>query len=193
MLLDKKAAAERLGVSVRLLELYATRKRIGRTHIKLEGQKAKQVRFDSEELDRLKAELEREKEVKQPASQEIVTAGEEHALAIQSQQGNALERLIEQNQQILARAMQTPASIDSAEMRETIESGFRGIAEAITKQRDKLLTIRRAAQMFGLSITHIKTLTQSKTINLYKLPGVRGHRVKYSEIAAYIEQLKPTE
>ena len=73
------------------------------------------------------------------------------------------------------------------------------LAEAITQQqgnhpavelKDKaLLSIREAAAITGLSISHVKWAVVEGKLKAHTIPHVRGRKIKQSELEGYIKRL----
>jgi len=54
---------------------------------------------------------------------------------------------------------------------------------------DRFLTVKEAAERYGLSESHIGKAHKDERLNIYHLPSVRGDRVSQAEMQTYVASI----
>jgi hypothetical protein len=159
-LLTKEESAEVIGCSVRSFEQYKSQGLI--THAEMrKGKRGQQAVYLRADVEALKQALEQKRNESKGG-----------VLAIQKREGDS-----EQNERMLAvleavaTALSKPPQLTAA------------------VNADKFLTVKEAAEKFGLSESYIRKAHKEGQLNVYHLPSVRGDRVSEREIAAHIAGL----
>jgi excisionase family DNA binding protein len=158
--MNKKEAAEHLGVSTRLVEQYASQGRLGEVKY-VRGKTGKQAEYDEQSVERLKAELE-------SPDYSLVPAAQSHASGLLA--GQDRERLI-----VAIEAL--------AQSREQTRAGLIGLSAS----EKIMLTLADASALSSLSQGHLTADIHSGKLKAKKIG--RGWKIKRSDLDAYVKKL----
>lgn len=164
-LLTKEESAELIGCSVRSFEQYKTQGLV--THAEMRkgkrGQQAVYRRSDVEALKRLLAERRND-----------------------SKSGILASQRREEDTSLQNERMLVALEVIASALPKTPQLPAAGSA-------DKFLTVKEAAEQFGLSESHVRKAHKEEKLNIYHLPSVRGDRVSENEVKTYIASMDLTE
>ncbi len=160
--MNKREAAERLGVSTRLVERYAAEGRLGEVKY-IRGKTGRQADFDEQAVDRLKAELE-------------APAFPPTALAAPNRRAEGL--VAPQDRERFIAALEALAV-----SREQPRSGH----VVVSLGEKIMLTLAEASALTNLSRKHLRQAIEEKKLKA-RIIG-RGWRVKRSDLDAYVRKL----
>ena len=166
--MNKKDAAQYLGISTRALEYHVTQGNIGRRMVK--GKTGDVADFDERELRRLKATLD-EKRAPRPSIEREGQEGDEGT-------GSALARLAD------VRPAQEFAAVIAEALRLSRRRDNLSPADLAHKL---LLSLPECATLAGLSEHHLRQAVKEKKLKA-KIIG-RGYRVRRSDLEAYVRKL----
>jgi len=170
--MNKKQSADYLGVSLRAIERYTAK---GKLSVRYQrGAKGDEAVYDEKELKRLRAEIERKRNVLRPAvSVDMPDTSDTESLALSDVSGHALAPF-DALRQVIAAAIQ-----------ETIKANHKGAPVSVA---DKLLlTLPDAAGLTGLSRSHLLASIHAGKLKA-KIVG-RAWRIKRPDLDAYIKKL----
>jgi excisionase family DNA binding protein len=159
--MNKKDVAGRLGVSVRLVEKYASEGRLGEVAY-VRGRTGKQADFAEAEVERLKAELE-------SVDTALVGAPNRRAAGLAGLPGQEF-------MQLLAAAVAHASARDNAAPVDTLS-----VADKLT------LSLVEASRLSGLSRNHLRAAIEAKKLKA-RIIG-RGWRVKREALDLYVKKL----
>jgi excisionase family DNA binding protein len=165
--MNKKQAAEYLGVSERAVERYTSKGKLSVRYQK--GQRGDEAVYDERELKRLRADLDKKRTVIRPAIEPTPDTSDDEP--------RQLAR-VSDNQDAAAMLMQI---IMAARDR---RSETRALTDLAVK---KLLTLPEASALSGLSVGHLR-----EAIHAGKLKGKiigRGYKIKQLDLDAYVRKL----
>jgi excisionase family DNA binding protein len=159
--MNKKDVAGRLGVSVRLVEKYASEGRLGEV-IYVRGKTGKQADFAEDEVERLKAELE-------SVDTALMVAPNRRAAGLAGPLGQDF-------MQLLAAAVAQAAARNHSAPVETLS-----VADKLT------LSLIEAALVSGLSRNHLRAAIEAKKLKA-RIIG-RGWKIKRDDLDLYVRKL----
>jgi excisionase family DNA binding protein len=175
--MNKKDAAEFLGVSVRAVERYTQQGKLSVTYTK--GRTRPVAEYRPEELDNLRAEIGANLYHQRPAHEKPNPANSEQSgglVAISPSQ--SLQR---------AAAPQTIEALGQA-IADALQAGGRPPEPSITDLAAKFsLSIDDAARLSGLSANHIYAALRGRKLK-GKIVG-RGWRIKPEDLKGYVEKV----
>jgi excisionase family DNA binding protein len=160
--MNKREAAERLGVSTRLVERYASEGRLGEVKY-VRGRTGRQADFDEQAVEKLKAELE-------------APAYPPAPLAAPNSSSSAL--VAPQDRERFIAALEAMAG-----SREQTRAGLFGVSVG----EKIMLTLADASALTSLSRNHLRVAIGEKKLKA-RIIG-RGWRVKRSDLDAYVRRL----
>jgi excisionase family DNA binding protein len=165
--MNKKDAAEYLGVSERAVERYAHK---GKLSVRLEkGQRGDVAVYDERELKLLRDELDKKRTVIRPAIEAMPATSDDKPRQLARLSGN---------EDAGAMLMQIIMAASKG------QSTARALTDLAVK---KLLTLAEASALSGLSYKHLREAIRTK--KLKGKPIGRGYKVKQADLDAYIHKL----
>ena len=168
--MNKKQAADYLGVSLRAVERYTAKGRLSARYQR--DAKGDEAVYDERELKQLRAETERKRGQVRPAvSVETFDTSDTQALILSGVSGNGLAP-VDVLRQVIAAAIQ-----------ETIKAS----APPVSLADKLLLTLPDAAGLTGLSRGHLLASIRAGKLRA-KIVG-RAWRIKRPDLDAYIKKL----
>jgi excisionase family DNA binding protein len=162
--MNKKEAAEHLGISTRLVEKYAGDGRLGEVKY-VRGRTGKQADYDPEAVARLKAELESPAYSLAPTVPTNINAA-------------GLVGILER----IAAALDNRPALTGADVASGNDS-----KPSVAVADKILLTLREASALTNLSPGHLRTAIDEGKLKA-KIVG-RGWKVKRADLDAYVEKL----
>jgi excisionase family DNA binding protein len=165
--MNKKQAAEYLGVSDRAVERYTSKGKLSVRYQK--GQRGDEAVYDERELKRLRSELDKKRTVVRPAIEATTDTPDDEP--------RQLARLSD-NQDAAAMLMQI---IMAARER---RSNMHALTDLAVK---KLLTLPEASALSGLSAGHLRAAIHAGNLK-GKIIG-RGYKLKQADLDAYVRKL----
>ncbi len=180
--MNKKDAAEFLGVSVRAVERYTQQGKLSVTYTK--GRTRPVAEYRQDELDALRAEINANLYHQRPAHEKPNPANSEQAgglVAISPAQ--ALQRAPSEQ----SMTMFVAALSDALREAQTQRNGAGGAVSVADLAHKLMLSIDEAAALAGVSANHIYVAIRAGKLKA-KIVG-RGWRVKRPELDSYIKKL----
>jgi hypothetical protein len=162
--MDKKAAAEKLNISTRLVERYASEGRLGEVKY-VRGKTGKQADYDEAAVERLRQELE--------SADHPLAAPHSPATGLAVPSGDGLQRITQSEE---ARAF-------------LVEAIREAISTSNTNQKF-LFSLADVAKRTGLSVHYLRGEIRRKNLRGKIIAG--AYRVTSEELRRYREQLEAT-
>lgn len=165
--MNKREAAAAVGVSTKTLERFVTE---GKLHPKkVHGPTGLQNEFDEAEIEAL--------------ARERATPISEARPAVERQ----AEKRQEQTQAIMRRNSGNTDAL--AMLAQLIRPTGKPGAPAVAIESKVFLTVKEAAALSGLGVSHLEDAVKRKKLKAHKLAHVRGRRIKRQDLDAYTEKL----
>jgi excisionase family DNA binding protein len=171
--MNKKEAAEKLGVSAKTIERLVAKDKLH--PVMVHGRTGLEAQFDEAEIDALKTERDTPIHNAHPAkpSQDETRQPNQYSNAIALNQARGL-----------------PAAL--VELIQTLANPGRGKRIAypmITIESKMFLTVREAAALSGLGVSHLEDAIKRKKLKAHNLAHIRGRRIKRQDLDNYTNKL----
>ncbi len=171
--MDKKQAAEFLGVSPRTLERYTTQKKLSVTY--RQGKTAAEAVYDEAELQRFKDALENKTFPTRPAVEQ--KPGDEVQALVASARATGLTEAVGSFKDELIEALRA------------LKPGGAPVTVAVPVSEKLMLSLKEASALAGISRDRLLAAIESGKLKASKDTIGRGWRVKRDDLDIYVKKL----